>query len=126
MEKLVRTLLLAPTLLLGTAPATAGDYDWADIWGEYTRRIDRAMPSSGNAQDVNTSVHVIDPWPPYAHDRYLPGNGQRAVGAIERYHHPRASAASSSQPQAAGPAPTGSQPDGSSNTGNGQNSTSGK
>lgn len=41
--------------------------------------------SAGNAKDQNAISEIIDPTPPYVRNRRLPLNGQRAVGAMERY-----------------------------------------
>jgi hypothetical protein len=32
---------------------------------------------------------VIDPWPPGVGDRRIPANGERMVGAVERYQRPQ-------------------------------------
>jgi hypothetical protein len=59
-----------------------------DEFGHYFQRIDRMSVVSGDARDVNAVTQIIDPWPPYARDRRIPANGQRMVGAIDRYHYP--------------------------------------
>jgi hypothetical protein len=51
----------------------------------YAQRIDTVTLGAGDAQDVNTATQMIDPWPPYAANRRIPGNGPRMVGAVERY-----------------------------------------
>ena len=99
MEKIKSCSLFALTVLLGVGTAQAGEYDWDDLWGPYTRRIDRATPSSGNAQNVNTATHMINPWPPYVHDRRISGDGSRMVEAVKRYREPNKASSSSSQLQ---------------------------
>ncbi len=51
----------------------------------YVQRTDTVTFGAGNAQAVNAATHTIDPWPRYAGDRRIPGNGARMVGAVERY-----------------------------------------
>jgi|SRR6185437_3487242 hypothetical protein len=52
---------------------------------QYVQRTDTVTLAAGDAQDVNAAAQTIDPWPPYAANRHIPGNGQRMVGAVERY-----------------------------------------
>jgi hypothetical protein len=58
-----------------------------DEWGgsNYLARKDTITTSAGNAKEVNANQHIIDPWPPYAADRRIPGNGARMQKAIECY-----------------------------------------
>jgi hypothetical protein len=72
------------TLVLQTR-AHAGDWDWDDITAPYTQRLDTMTSSAGNAQRVNAVTHVITPWPRNVHNRHIPANGERMVGAIQRY-----------------------------------------
>lgn len=65
--------------------AEAGDWDWDDITAPYTQRLDTMTSSAGNAQRVNAVTHVITPWPRHVHNRHIPANGDRMVGAIQRY-----------------------------------------
>jgi hypothetical protein len=60
-----------------------------DEFGHYFQRIDRASVVSGDARDVNAVAHIIDPWPRYVGNRRIPANGQRMVGAIDRYQNPK-------------------------------------
>jgi hypothetical protein len=52
---------------------------------QYVERSDTITLSAGNAKEVNAAQHIPDPWPPRVGDRRIPVNGERAVGAIERY-----------------------------------------
>jgi len=61
-------------------------YDFA---APYLQRSDKIFAGAGDAKDVNAATHVIDPWPPYVANRRIPGNGERMVGAIERYRDTR-------------------------------------
>ena len=97
----LKTAALALALGLAAAPAGAGDFDWDDIFAPYRQRIDTATTSSGNAQDVNAATQVITPWPPYVHNRHIPGNGARQVGAIERYRNPLQSSGTMQAPKKA-------------------------
>ncbi|PNG27150.1 hypothetical protein [Methylocella silvestris] len=60
-----------------------------DEFGYYFQRIDRASVVSGDARDVNATTHIIDPWPRNVGNRRIPANGQRMVGAIDRYQNPK-------------------------------------
>jgi hypothetical protein len=61
----------------------AADVD--DIAAPYLQRTDSIAAGAGNAKAVNSVTHMLDPWPPYAGNRRIPGNGQRMSGAVERY-----------------------------------------
>jgi hypothetical protein len=52
---------------------------------EYLQRADTITLSAGNAKEVNSRIHVIDPWPRYVGNTYIPANGERMAGAVERY-----------------------------------------
>jgi hypothetical protein len=58
------------------------DEDW---YAPYIQRTDAVTLSAGNAKNQNALSEMFDPWPPYVRNRRLPLNGQRAVGAMERY-----------------------------------------
>lgn len=81
-------LLITAALVFSHGETKAGDYDWDDIFAPYRQRSDKSTATSGNAQNVNTVTHMIHPWPPFVHNRRIPGNGARMVGAIERYRNP--------------------------------------
>ena len=61
---------------------------WDEI-GRYFQRIDTNSVVSGDAREVNAVTQIIDPWPLYARNRRIPANGQRMVGAINRYQNPK-------------------------------------
>jgi hypothetical protein len=67
---------------------------WAGIYespaAQYISRSDTITLSAGNAKDVNAATHVIDPWPRYVNDRRIRANGERMVGAVQRYQRPPA------------------------------------
>ena len=65
--------------------ARAGDVIYDDFAAPYLQRIDSISPGAGNANAVNSAIHVIDPWPRYSGNRHIPANGERMVGAVERY-----------------------------------------
>jgi hypothetical protein len=56
-----------------------------DSTQQYFQRADTVTLSAGNAKEVNTRIHVIDPWPRHSGDNTITGNGERMVGAAERY-----------------------------------------
>ena len=60
-----------------------------DEWGRYFQRIDTNSVVSGDAREANAVTQIIDPWPPYARNRRIPANGQRMVGAIDRFQNPK-------------------------------------
>ena len=67
---------------------------WSGIYedpgAQYVARTDTVTLSAGNAKDVNAATHVIDPWPRNVKDRRINGNGERMVGAVQRYQRPQA------------------------------------
>ncbi len=81
--------LAALVVVVGANGARAQDYPFLDGLTRYAERIDTLSVTSGDAQDVNAAIQTIDPWPPYARDRRIPANGQRMVGAIERFQNPK-------------------------------------
>jgi hypothetical protein len=81
------TGLIAFIILNAGVSAWAGEGPifFDEFAGQYFQRSDTVTPSAGNAQAVNTVTHMIDPWPPYAYNRRIPADGERMVGAVERY-----------------------------------------
>jgi hypothetical protein len=71
----------APTNVVNTAQV----YNPVDSVQEYTERSDSVALSAGNAQEVNTRIQEIDPWPKYVGNKRIPANGERMAGAVERY-----------------------------------------
>ena len=67
---------------LACSGALAWDQDPA---AQYFERKDTIVSGAGDARDVNSATHIIDPWPRYVGNRQIPGNGQRMTGAVERY-----------------------------------------
>ncbi len=82
--KAIAPISIAALLIAASAAAYAGDLQY-DFSGPYLQRSDSITPGAGNSQAVNTVTHMIDPWPPYAGNRHIPGNGERMTGAVERY-----------------------------------------
>ncbi len=68
-----------------TGPACAGGDLFEELFAPYTQRIEGVSPGAGNAKAINSATQIINPWPPYAANRHIPANGERMVGAIERY-----------------------------------------
>jgi hypothetical protein len=97
-------------IFLSLAASSAGcNTVYPDPAIPYLQRTDTITLGAGNAQNVNAATHTIDPWPPYAGNRSIPGNGTRMVGAVERYQiggQPQGSGgaanAAGSAPQSAG------------------------
>ena len=90
-EKIMTKLigLVAFMIVMAGGAARAGDYPFLDELTRYVERIDTLSVASGDARDVNAAIQIIDPWPPHARDRRIPANGERMVGAINRYQNPR-------------------------------------
>jgi hypothetical protein len=86
MMKAIAPISVALLLIcMGTA-ARAGDY-YYDFYGLYLRRQDGITRGPGNAKAVNTVTHMIDPWPRYVGNRRIPADGDRMVGAVQRYRN---------------------------------------
>jgi hypothetical protein len=80
----IRWIIGAATIAanLGCSGAWAWDQDPA---AQYFERKDTIVSGAGDAKNVNTATHIIDPWPRYIGNRRIPMNGERAAGAVERY-----------------------------------------
>jgi hypothetical protein len=82
---MTKIILLGSAIAFATLMAPAA-HAWDQYpFDEYSQRIDTVTPGAGDAQNTNTAIHVIDPWPPYAGNRRIPGSGERMSGAVERY-----------------------------------------
>jgi len=57
-----------------------------DPFSQYFERGITITPGAGNAKDANAAIHTIDPWPPYAGNTRIPGNGREAVGSVVRMY----------------------------------------
>ncbi len=78
--------ILAAGMLVGLAVAiSACNTVYQNPAIPYVQRTDTVTFGASNTQDVNSAVQTIDPWPRYAGDRRIQGNGARMVGAVERY-----------------------------------------
>jgi hypothetical protein len=84
MSKLARKLPMLILLLAGGCLQSTHNAA-VDPAQEYLQRSDTITLSAGNAKEVNTRIHEIDPWPRYVGNTYIPGNGERMAGAVERY-----------------------------------------
>jgi hypothetical protein len=71
----------APTNVVGTWQI----YDPVNITQPYTQRADKVTLSAGNAKEVNSRIHEVDPWPRYVANTRIPANGERMARAVERY-----------------------------------------
>ncbi len=98
--------IVRATLVLSFALTVGG------CWGtsaQYANRTDTITTSAGDAQEVNSAIHIIDPWPRYVGNRRIPGNGERLSGAVQRYRSPPQAAGAFGQTgQQAAPAASGS------------------
>jgi hypothetical protein len=75
-----------------------------DPGSQYTQRSLTVSPTAGNAQAANTVMQTAGPWPSYAYDTNVPGNGERTVRAVKRFESREPSGGAQSSPGAgAGP-----------------------
>jgi hypothetical protein len=107
MMKIARTLAW-----LAVAAALGGCWNkpYGTEGAQYLHRSDTITLSAGNAKDVNAATHVIDPWPRYVGNRHIPANGERMVGAVQRYQRSGAARSQGQIGQAAGPGGPGAPP----------------
>jgi hypothetical protein len=105
MMKIIRTLAG-----LALAASAAGCWPYGNEGAQYFHRSDTITLSAGNAKDVNAATHVIDPWPRNVHNRRIPANGERMVGAVQRYQGKGAAKGPGQAGQPAGPAGAGTPP----------------
>jgi hypothetical protein len=70
---------------LATLAGCTGTLPYDDPWAAYMQRSETITLGAGNAKEANAAIHVIDPWPVYAYDTRIPGDGQRMAEAVERY-----------------------------------------
>jgi hypothetical protein len=83
MRTLVLVLALLTTLFSGGCMQTIGDVTTSPFH-EYTQRTDVITLSAGNAQDVNSRIQELDPWPSYVGNNRIVISGERIAGAVER------------------------------------------
>jgi len=79
--KRLTLFLIGAAAAIGCSAAMA----WDDFPEQYLARKDTVTLGAGNDQNVNTATQMIDPWPLYVGDRRIPANGERMVGAVNRY-----------------------------------------
>jgi hypothetical protein len=77
-------IIMAVTFAGACACSSAMAWD-QDPFAQYIQRSDTITLGAGDAKDVNAATHVIDPWPPYVGNRYIPSDGERMSDAVERY-----------------------------------------
>lgn len=91
MPRIGQTAKLGFTLgmLFGAAccPARADD-PFLDELAKYALRTDGMTVMSGNAMEENAAKQIIDPWPANVQNRNIAVNGQRMIGAMDRYQNP--------------------------------------
>ena len=84
-----RSTVIILAMIMACGDARAGDDCFCDAMAPYRQRIDGVTVGAGDAKEVNAATQIIDPWPPYAANRRIPGDGKRMVGAVERYRDVR-------------------------------------
>lgn len=65
--------------------ATTQLYNPVDAYQQYVQRSDQIELSAGNAQEVNTRIQEIDPWPRNVGNTNIATNGELMADAIYRY-----------------------------------------
>jgi hypothetical protein len=78
-----RFFIAIPTLAVLGACAAGPPFD--DPFTPYAQRTQTITLAAGNAKEANAAIQVIDPWPRYAYDTRIPGNGARMADAVARY-----------------------------------------
>jgi hypothetical protein len=68
-----------------TPVATAQIYNPVDSFQQYAQRSDKITLSAGNAQEVNTRIQEIDPWPRNVGNNRIAAEGQPMADAVWRY-----------------------------------------
>jgi hypothetical protein len=58
---------------------------WDDPFEQYLQRKNGVTLGAGDAKEVNSATHIIDPWPRYVRNTRIPADGGRMSGAVERY-----------------------------------------
>jgi hypothetical protein len=99
MSTVMRTLAIT-----ALAAGAAGCWPYGNEGAQYFHRTDTITTSAGNAKDVNAAVHVIDPWPRQVGNRRIRANGDRMVGAVQRYQGKQTGRGQAPVGAAAGPA----------------------
>jgi hypothetical protein len=82
-------ICFAAAPLLCSGAAQAGDVLIYDFASPYLQRMDRITPGAGNANDVNTVTHMVDPWPRNVGNRHITFDAERMANAYERYRDVR-------------------------------------
>ena len=85
--RILGLLITAATLSVTLGGCWSGVYE--NPAAQYVNRSDTITLGAGNSKDVNAATHVIDPWPRNVNNRRIPGNGERMVGAVQRYQRPQ-------------------------------------
>ncbi|MGO8953211.1 MAG: hypothetical protein ACLPWS_21380 [Rhodomicrobium sp.] len=80
-----RTGLVFLVVLTVSANARAGGGLFEDFMGYYAQRTEGVTAGAGDAKELNSAIHTIDPWPPNAANRNIPASGERMSRAIRRY-----------------------------------------
>ncbi len=76
---------IAAAAALATGDARAGESALDDLFAGYFQRTEGVTLGAGDAKQANAAAQIIDPWPRNVRNRYIPANGQRMVGGIQRY-----------------------------------------
>lgn len=73
------------TCLFATAALALAGGCGAVLASEYLQRTDTITLGAGDAQDVNAAIQLIDPWPRRVGNVRIRADGDRMVGAVQRY-----------------------------------------
>jgi hypothetical protein len=71
-------------LLVPISAGRSGEWTYGE-GAQYIQRSDTITLGAGNAKDINAATHIIDPWPRDVGRRRIHFNGERMVGAMQRY-----------------------------------------
>ncbi len=80
--KMMNTISANKILKITAAVALMG---FATGCAQYLERNEGVTLSAGDAVAHNKAVQMIDPWPLYAGQTNIPGNGERMLVALKKY-----------------------------------------
>jgi hypothetical protein len=74
---------------------------------DYTKHRDTITYAAGDSKSWNSVIHTADPWPPYAQNAHIEGDGRRVARVIQRYSTGEENADSAQESSPAETSPSG-------------------
>lgn len=84
-KRMIRITKLVCAIVVTLTVGGCWNGPYGDSASMYLQRSDTITLSAGNAKDVNAVTHIIDPWPRGGGNRRIQADGERMVGAVQRY-----------------------------------------